>query len=373
LKVFLLADIPTRERVEFLDLLGKQCDLTVAFEQYHDDNSIWHFSVAEYSFKTIFLSGFNFGTNANLTFGVGRIIKESPYDVYVIGDYKSSAEKTAVKEILLSGKRFVFACEGGFPEIGESKFAKNRKAGYIKSAAYYLSSGSACDAYLKSYNVNMSRVYRYNYATFSEKDYIQATPMTLPREKGLKKRFKLKENVFISTLDFNEEQGIDILLDVWKFAAMDNSSLLLISDAGNNKKLYKMAQDVALNDVVMIDYQPRELTRELIKLSKAYIYPARYDKWGLPVVEALSCGTPVISSYNVGAVHDLVNENRTGYVRNINEPISWGECMRDMIERNILYNKMKNNISSSMRLFTVESRVKTYMEVLKKCAIVQTR
>jgi len=47
--------------------------------------------------------------------------------------------------------------------------------------------------------------------------------------------------------------------------------------------------------------------------------------------------------------------------------------MRDMIERNILYNKMKNNISSSMRLFTVESRVKTYMEVLKKCAIVQTR
>lgn len=373
MKVFLLADKPTRERVEFLDLLGKQCDLTVAFEQYHDENNLWHFSTTEYNFKTIFLAGLNFVGGINCAFGVGRIINENPYDVYIIGDYSSSAQKTAIKEILLNRKRYVLASEGAFPEIKVSKLAKNKKESYIRNAAYYLSSGTACDAYLKSYNVDMSRVYRYNYAAFAEKDFIQATPMTKPRENGLKKRFKLKDNVFVSTIDFSVDQGIDILLDIWKLAGIDNSSLLIVSDGNNSKQLHKMAQNAALNDVVLLDHQPREMTRELIKLSKAYIHPARYDKWGLPVVEALSCTTPVISSYNVGSVHDLVHDNKTGYVRNINEPISWGECMRDMVERDILYKKMKNNISSSMRTFTIESRVKTYMEVLKKCAIVQTR
>lgn len=373
MKVFLLADKPTRERVEFLNLLGKQCNLTVAFEHYYDDNNLWHYSAGEYSFRSVFITGISLGENTALTFGMRRIINEIKYDVYVIGDYQTSAQKAAIKEILLSEKKFVLACEGAFPEIGESKLYRDKKAGYLRNAAYYLSSGSACNAYLQSYNVDMNRVYRYNYAAFSNRDFIQSTPMTKPRENGLKKRFKLKANVFVSTIDFSLEQGIDILLDIWKLAGMNNSSLLIISDAKNDKRLHKMAQKATLNDVTLIDYQPRALKRELIKLSKAYIYPARYDKWGVEVVEALSCGTPVISSYNVGAVHDLVFENKTGYARNIHEPISWGECMRDMIDREILYSKMRNNISSSMRTFTMESRVKTYMEILKKCAIDQNK
>ena len=373
MKVFLLADKPTRDRVEFWNILGKQCDLTVAFEQYADESNIWHFSVMENKFRCIFLPGINLGGGMNVSFGVGNIISENPYDVYVVGDCTSSAQKTAIREIAINKKKFVFASEGGFPDIDESNRANRKKAGYMSSASYFLSCGSACDAYLKSYNVDMSKVYRYNLAAFSEKDFLRTTPMTVPRERGLRKRFRLKENIFISTIDFNSEQGIDILLDIWKFAGIDNADLLIISDAKDSKRLHKMVRNVAINNVVMLDYQPIELTRELIKMSKALIYPARYDAWGLPIVGALSCGTPVISSYNVGAVHDLVHNEVTGYIQNIHEPIAWGERMREMIKRDIFLRKMKENSFNSMRLFTIESRAKTYIDIFKKCAINQNK
>lgn len=372
LRVFLLSDVPTREKVEFLNLLGKQCELTVAFEEYPKENNIWHFSAANNEFKSIFLQGLKIGRNS-VSFGLGKIINQQYYDVYVIGDCKTNTEKAVIREMVLGGKKFVIASEGAFPDINENKLIKARKADSFRRASYYLSCGSASDAYLASYGVDMSRVFRYNLASFSEKDVIQSTPMTTARKRGLISRFRLKENIFISTIDFTEDQGIDVLLDVWKFAGIDNADLLIISDAAEQKRLHKMVKSLALNNVAMLDYQPKELTRELIKLSKAMIYPARHDLWGMPVVEALSCGTPVVSSYNVGAVHDLVHNDRTGYIRNIEEPASWGECLRDILKRDALLASMRKNSLHSMKSFTMESRVKTYIDVFKKCAIIQSK
>ena len=371
MKVLLFADVPTMDGVEFWNMLGKQCDLTIAFEQYPAESRIWKFSTLSNNYKSIFLQGISFGEGVNLSFGLKRVINEIPYDVFVVGDCKSSVQKSAIKEIVFNKKKFILAIEGGFPEVAESNLVKRTKAGYFNSASYYLSSGSACDAYLSSYGVEIKKVFRYNYAAFSEKDFLQATPMTSARERGLKKRFRLMDNIFTSIVEFSEEQGIDILLDIWKLAGINDANLLIISDGAKQKRLEKMVRKLALNNVVMIDYQPKETTRELLRISKALIYPARYDAWGLPVIEALSCGTPVISSYSVGSVHDLVRNDRTGYIQNIHEPIAWGEPMRKILKTDILLEKMRRDAFNSMKRYTIESRVKTYIDVFKKCAIIQ--
>ena len=373
MKVFLLADKPTQNGVEFWDMLGKQCDLTVAFQEYADKGGAWDFSPASNSFKFLYLAGISLGKGAGIAYGIKRIIDEEDYDVFVINDYETGAEKAAIKELVFADKKFILANEGAMPDIGESELIRRNKSAYLRSAYLYLSCGSACDAYLTSYGVDEKKITRYNYAAFSEKDFIQATPMTDSRRRGLKKRYHLKDNIFISKIHFTEDQGIDILLDIWKLAGIDNADLLLISDAKAQKKLHKMARKMQLNNLVMLDYQPKELTRELMRISRAFIYPARFDKWGLPVVESLSSGTPVISSYTVGAVHDLIINDKTGYIRNINEPASWGESMREILKRDALWKNMKDNSFDSMKRFTLESRVRSYITAFKKCAIVQRK
>ena len=372
MKVFLLADAPAQEKVEFFNLLAKQCELTVAFERYPVENSIWQFNSAANTFKSIFLQGLSLGQNT-VPFGLNKLLSQHPYDVYVIGDCRTTAEKSFVREMVLNNKKYIIASEGGFPEINESSLSKMRKTDCFRRASYYLSCGSAGDAYLSSYGADISKVFRYNFASFSQKDTLLATPMTSARKRGLISRFRLKENIFISTIDFNEQQGIDILLDIWKLAGIDDADLLVISDATSHKKLFKMVRKLALNNIVMLDHQPKELTRELIRLSKSMIYPARHDPWGLPVVESLSCGTPVISSYNVGAAHDLIHNNKTGYIHGLEEPAAWGEDMREIMKRDVLLKTMRTNALNSMTKFTIESRVKTYIDVFKKCAILQNK
>ncbi len=373
MKVFLLTDKPNENNIEFYDILGRACELTVAFESYPDENDVWQYSNSGKSFKGMFLQGINFGSNLAVSFGIDRIIDEGDYDIYVTVGCETGAQKSFIREMVIKNKRFIIASEGAFPQVNESRMARRKTAGYLKSASFYLSCGSACDAYFSSYGVDMSSVYRYNYAAFTEKDFLYSNAINEKRKQGLIKRFRLNQNIFLSTMDFNYDQGVDILLETWKYGNIENGSLLLISDARMHKKLAKMVKNMALNDVVMINYQPKELMRELLRISKAFVYPVRYDAWGLPVVEALSCGTPVISSYNVGAVHDLVHNDITGYIQNIHEPISWGERMRELINRDILRENMGRNALESMRLFTIESRVKSYIEVFRKCALMQRR
>ncbi|HYG61648.1 MAG TPA: glycosyltransferase, partial [Thermoanaerobaculia bacterium] len=45
-----------------------------------------------------------------------------------------------------------------------------------------------------------------------------------------------------------------------------------------------------------------------------FIHPAREERWGVSVAEALACGLPVIASSRVGAARDLLTAGRNGFV-----------------------------------------------------------
>jgi glycosyltransferase involved in cell wall biosynthesis len=44
------------------------------------------------------------------------------------------------------------------------------------------------------------------------------------------------------------------------------------------------------------------------------VLPSEYDAFGLVINEAMLCGCPVVASDRVGAVRDLIQSGRTGFV-----------------------------------------------------------
>jgi glycosyltransferase involved in cell wall biosynthesis len=56
-----------------------------------------------------------------------------------------------------------------------------------------------------------------------------------------------------------------------------------------------------------IDYVPRSLLYSLIRGAKAVAFPSLYEGFGLPVLEAMSFGTPVLTS-NVSSLPEVVGE-----------------------------------------------------------------
>jgi len=58
------------------------------------------------------------------------------------------------------------------------------------------------------------------------------------------------------------------------------------------------------NSVVFTDYLPAEDLPALYSNAKVFIYPSIYEGFGLPVLEAMSCGVPVITS-NVSSMPEI--------------------------------------------------------------------
>ncbi len=70
----------------------------------------------------------------------------------------------------------------------------------------------------------------------------------------------------------------------------------------------KLVKELGLEDKVrLLDFVPQEDLPALYKNAQMFIYPSLYEGFGLPVLEAMNCGTPVICS-NASSLSEVGGE-----------------------------------------------------------------
>ena len=87
-------------------------------------------------------------------------------------------------------------------------------------------------------------------------------------------------------------KGLDDLLAAWSSLA-PRPRLILCGDTGWRTRVP--------GGVEVTGYVPRERLRELYRHARAFVYPSRYEGFGIPPLEAMACGAPVIAT-RVGAI-----------------------------------------------------------------------
>jgi glycosyltransferase involved in cell wall biosynthesis len=86
--------------------------------------------------------------------------------------------------------------------------------------------------------------------------------------------------------------------------------LLVIAGASGwlNSEVYKLVQSLGLQDCVrFVGYVAAEELRVLYSAARVFVYPSLYEGFGLPVLEAMACGTPVITS-NTSSLPEVAGE-----------------------------------------------------------------
>ena len=102
--------------------------------------------------------------------------------------------------------------------------------------------------------------------------------------------------LFTGTLE--PRKGIDDLLAVWR-SLPHRPRLILAGDAG-------WKTDVP-PDVEALGYVTRDRLRDLYRGARAFIYPSRYEGFGIPPLEAMACGAPVIAT-RTGAIPEFAGD-----------------------------------------------------------------
>ena len=102
--------------------------------------------------------------------------------------------------------------------------------------------------------------------------------------------------LFTGTLE--PRKGVHDLIAAWRSLPMPRPRLILCGDRGWKMRI---PDD---SGIEVTGYVTRERLRDLYRGARAFVYPSRYEGFGIPPLEAMACGAPVIAT-RTGAIPEF--------------------------------------------------------------------
>lgn len=137
----------------------------------------------------------------------------------------------------------------------------------------------------------------YDSSIFYKQDYNRKDVLA---ELGVNKEYN-KIVCFVGK--FAKFKGIDILLEALDSVDVKDTLVLLAGNGELFEEMKAIAEKSSFSDIVFLGNQPQDMLRKIYNISDVSIVPSRNEPFGLVVIEALACGTPVIGSNNGGIIN----------------------------------------------------------------------
>lgn len=363
MKLLIIFNHPAPYKIDFFNELSKYHDVHVLFEKKSNkDRNKLFYKGKEIKFSYEFLNGISLGNENHIFGNLPLYFKKhaSKYDLIIMNGYHTFTEMAGIDYLKKHNIKYAFYINGGIIKTKESKFKKNLKTHYIKGADLYFSPDLNSNKYLEYYGADSSKIRIYPYSTIFENEIIPK-PLTQEEKNILRDKYDVKgEKVFVSVGQFIKRKNYLTLLNLWKNVP-STYSLILIGGGELKEEYQKFIKENKLNNVTLIDFKPKNIIYEYLKLSDAFVFLSLEDIYGHVINEAMSQGIPVISSNRVNAATNLIKDGYNGYQIDLNNVDKFIEYVKTI---NVY--DLANNAIETAKKNTIELMTKTHNEILKE-------
>jgi len=126
----------------------------------------------------------------------------------------------------------------------------------------------------------------------------------------VKRKYKTSDKFIFYLGTLEPRKNIHNLIRAYHLAINNEKighKLVIAGEKGwDYKKLFKLVDDLQINDqVIFIGFVSENELPLLYNAADLFVYPSIYEGFGIPVLEAMSCGVPVISS-SVSSLPEIV-------------------------------------------------------------------
>lgn len=168
--------------------------------------------------------------------------------------------------------------------------------------------------------------------------------------------------------DLHERRNLRVALDaVLRLRAGGASTLTLVlagNDRGTGAALVTRAAEQGQPDAVRwLGSVSDESLVTLYRGAAALVYPSRYEGFGLPLVEAMACGIPVLASR--AATADEV-AGPAAVLLPPDDPNAWGDAIRMVLENSEHASELRRRSVARASVFTWQRTAEMTWEVYKE-------
>lgn len=237
-------------------------------------------------------------------FGVGTKVADYIYDVnYKV--YPETVDRSALKWL---NESLPLYCARSDMIITISEFSKKEIGNYLgidENKIYVVPCGVDCERYSRAACVNQIHAVCEKYGI--EGEYI----------------------LYMGTLE--PRKNIAVLIEAYHILTEKKNRLPRLVIAGKKgwmyEHLFQMVSDLGLNDQVLFTgYIEEGDSAAFLSGAKLFVFPSLYEGFGIPPLEAMACGVPVVVS-DAEALLETVGENavvfRSGDAVDLSGKINW--------------------------------------------------
>ncbi len=112
--------------------------------------------------------------------------------------------------------------------------------------------------------------------------------------KRVVKKYNLPKKYILSVATLEPRKNIKRLIKAYLKANIDKQLVLVGSDGWKNEKEFKLIKNT--KKIINLGYVPEDDLPVIYKLADLFVYPSFYEGFGIPIIEAMSMGIPVICS-----------------------------------------------------------------------------
>ncbi len=145
-----------------------------------------------------------------------------------------------------------------------------------------------------------------------------------------------------------------------------SAKFAVIGHGESLKSLRKLSRKLELDKSVTFYGRTSESVKTLIlRRSWIAVQPSMMEGWGLTVIEANACGTPVLAS-NVPGLSDSIIDEKTGLLVSVRNLEEWSEGMKQLICDHKLRAEMSLKALEWSQNFSWENSASTFMSIITK-------
>jgi glycosyltransferase involved in cell wall biosynthesis len=192
---------------------------------------------------------------------------------------------------------------------------------------------------------------------------------TQEEEAPVLRQYRLGTKIFLAVGRLEKKKNVTTLIRAFELFKSrrglgDPYELVFAGEPGYGFGAIKQyLQNVKAKDAIKtLGYVPDEDLAKLMSAATGYVFPSWYEGFGIPNLEAMACGTPLITS-DIPAHRELVGG--AGLFASPNEPEEWAQAMERLVQGDGLADQLVEKGKQRVQEFSWEKTAGLTWEFLR--------